>query len=90
MSGRIGLVKTAGMVWVAPVGAPSLPMMETVGREAILKVGLGPDEEIESVFSVRLRGTQSMRVAASHLGRRAALNLVMEWEVEFRRAINFT
>lgn len=42
MSGRIGLVKTAGMVWVAPVGAPSLPMIETVGREAILKVGLGP------------------------------------------------
>jgi hypothetical protein len=39
MSGRIGLAKTAGMVWVAPVGAPSLPMIETVGREAIVNVG---------------------------------------------------
>jgi hypothetical protein len=38
MSGRIGLVKTAGMAWVAPVGAPSLPRMVTVGREAIVKV----------------------------------------------------
>lgn len=31
-------MKTAGMAWVAPVGAPSLPMIETVGREAIAKV----------------------------------------------------
>ena len=36
MSGRIGAVKTAGMVWVEPVGFPSLPMTLTVGREAIL------------------------------------------------------
>lgn len=33
------------MVWVEPEGLPSLPMIETVGREAIVKVGLEPVEE---------------------------------------------
>jgi hypothetical protein len=36
ISGRIGLKKTAGIVCVLPVPFPSLPMMVTVGREAIL------------------------------------------------------
>lgn len=47
MSGRIGLLKTAGMVWVAPVGVPSLPMMETVGREAIVNIGPGPEKQLD-------------------------------------------
>lgn len=48
MSGRIGLAKTAGMVCVAPEGLPSLPMMETVGREAIVQryeENLGPGDD---------------------------------------------
>lgn len=35
-------------MWVAPEGAPSLPMIVTVGREAIAMVGLGPDDGLKS------------------------------------------
>lgn len=34
----MGDAKTVGMVWVAPEGEPSLPMIVTVGLEAIVKV----------------------------------------------------
>ena len=53
MSGRIGALKTFGSGWVSLEGAPSAPMMVTVGREAIAKVLCGLVAERDLVVRSR-------------------------------------
>ena len=52
MSERMGAAKTAGRVWVAPEGLPSAVAIETVGRVAIVVVGVGGEVE-DQVFPSR-------------------------------------
>lgn len=67
-------MKTAGTGWVAPVGAPSLPMIETVGREAIVTIwgGLGPVNSKTELGHQMSACGRSRKDRQSYLGRRAA------------------
>ena len=64
MSGRIGALKTFGSGCVSLEGAPSAPMMVTVGREAIAKMLCGLVAERDLV--VQRQRSQKQKFEASH------------------------